>query len=304
MTKPQITKWDDKLLKSRGNYTITITPDLATRLLELNTRNRAPKRASIPRFARDMAAGNWSPDASDLKFSRTGELMDGQNRLMACVLSGASFTTLIRTGLDPAAKDYVDTGTKRTASDMLKINGVTSYTASVSAAVTLWARYEDRVVNHKGKRQANTSGGGRPGQQLTLTHKEILDFLDRHPTILQFAGLADSLRAQVMPAIPPSAILCFLAMAAEKDEKEAVRFAERLINGDYGGSGDPMIALVQYAARVRGNVGVIGSPGHRGRIAQDSHVNAMSRVWNALRAGEKIEGRIQPKITDRLVMPK
>lgn len=303
MTKPAIVKWDDKLLKTRGNHTITITPELAARLLELNKNNRPPKKRAISQYARDMRAGKWNPDASDLKFSDKGELIDGQNRLLACMLSEASFTTLVRTGLDPSAKDHVDTGVKRTVADVLKMHGVTSNPTAVGAAVTLWVRYVDRVENYGGKRLANLSGGGRPGQQMILTHQEILDFLERHPMIERFTPIAESVRRQAIPAIPPSVIVAFLAMAAEKDEKEANRFAERLIAGDYGGVGDPMIALVQYAARVRGNLGVLGSPGHRGRVAQESHLQALSRVWNAIRAGEKIEGRLHIKITDRLVVP-
>jgi hypothetical protein len=301
-----ITKWDDKLLKTRGNYTVTITPNLAARLLELNKGNRPPKKRAIAQYARDMKAGNWNPDASDLKFSTAEELLDGQNRLLACLLSDSPFTTLVRTGLVPSAKDYVDTGVKRTAADVLRMHGMTTSPTAIAAAVGLWVRFVDRVENHNGKRLTNPSGGGvhAAQSQIVLTHKEILDFLEKHPTIEEFAPMAESIRRQVMPAIPSSSILTFLAMTAEKDPEATKQFGERLISGAYTGPGDPMIALVQYAARVRGNVGTLGSPGHRGRVAQESHLQAMNRVWNATKAGQKIEGRIHIKITDKLVMPK
>lgn len=300
---PVLETWNDAWLKSRGSYYTEISAELATRLLERNTNNRPPKERSIAQFARDMLAKRWDPDASDIKFDWNGVLFDGQNRLIACMLSEASFPTLVRTGLNPASKRHVDTGTKRTVADMLRMEQVEGKVTSIGAAVTLWVRYADRVINFNGKRLANKSGGGRPGQQLFLTHDEILDFLQKHPTIKAMASLGESVRRQAMPAIPSSAILCFLAMAAEKDEEETRRFAERLINGEITGPGDPMIALMQYAARIQGKAGIIGSPGHRGRIAQESHLHAMSRVWNATRAGQKIDGRLHIKITDRLVMP-
>lgn len=306
MTKPKTAdpqKWDDKWLTTRGDYHAVIDPQLAQKLLELNVRNRPPKQLAISRYARDMVAKRWDGDASDIKFSSQGKLIDGQNRLIACMVSGASFPTLVRTGLNPDSRRHVDTGVKRTAADMLRMEGVGGSATSIGAAVTLWVRYADRVQNHKGKRLSNQSGGGMRTQTLVLTHDEILEFLGRHPTIQTMAPRAEAIRRQIMPAIPTSAILAFLAMAAEKDEAETNRFADRLISGDYGGPGDPMVALVQYAARVRGNVGSIGSPGHRGRVAQESHLQAMSRVWNATRKGEKIEGRLHIKISDRLVMP-
>lgn len=301
MTKPAIRAWDDKLLKSRGHYIIAVTPDIARSMLERNTLNRQPKKLSIPKYARDMAAGAWNPDSSDLRFSNKGDLMDGQNRLLACLIANVSFTTGVLTGLDPDARDHVDTGVKRTSSDMLRMHGVTAYPAAISAAATLWMRYQDRVENYAGKRLANASGGGNSGVQISPTHKEILAFLEAHPLLEKYASMAESLRSQALPAIPPSVTLAFMGMAAEKDEAEAVRFADRLITGQYGSADDPLIALVQYAARIR-VAGKTGG-GHRGRIAQDSHLQALSRVWNASRGGAPIKGRLHIKVTDRLVMP-
>jgi hypothetical protein len=271
---PVLHEWDDEWLKTRGSYYTTITPELASRLLERNVNNRPPKQRSITQFARDMLADNWDPDASDIKFD-----------------------------WDPKSKRHVDTGVKRTVADMLKMEQIKGRPTTVGAAVTLWVRYADRVINFGGRRLANVSGGGRHGQQLILTHDEILDFITKHPFLESMSNLAEAVRQQAMPAIPASSILTFLAMAAEKDEKAALEFADRLIKGDVSGPGDPLIALIQYAARVGGGRRVTGSPGHRGRVAQESHLQAMSRVWNATRAGEKIEGRLHIKIVDRLVMP-
>jgi len=300
--EPEMQEWNDEWLVRRGNYLTTITPALAKDLLERNTNNRRPKLRSIGQYARDMEAGKWDPDASDLKFSRTGELIDGQNRLLACLQAGKSFPTLIRTGLSLSAKAHVDTGVKRTVADMLKMEGVSGQPTVVGAACSLWYRYEDRVLNHGGRRLTNVSGGGRAGQQYVMTHEEVLTFLQEHPTIDQYALHASSLRNRVMPALPPSAILAFLAMAATKDEALLRDMIERLGNGEYGGPDDPLPLLVQYAAMVRGNTGN-GSPGHRGRVLQESVVLAMTRVWNAMRGGDPIKGRLHIKVTDTLVLP-
>lgn len=296
-------EWDDEFLVRRGNYMTLIDPDLAKRLLERNESNRRPKQRAIALYARDMAAGKWDPDASDLKFSRTGELLDGQNRLYACVEAGVPFPTLVRTGLAKETRTHVDVGVKRTVADMLRMElGLTDNPTTVGAAVTLWVRYQDRVDNHHGLRLANQSAGGRHNQLINLTHDEVKQFLHDHPTLLLFRTRAESLRKQVFPAFPPSAILAFLGMAGELDEKRASQFTDRLLHGEYGGVNDPLPVLVGYAAVVRGNTGT-GSPGHRGQVLQQSVLLAMIRTWNADRGGAPLAGRLHIKISDRLVMP-
>lgn len=301
MTTSTITKvttqvWNDRLLKQRGNYVVTITPEDAERLLVRNVGNRPTKPRAIPMFARDMAAGRWDPDASDIKFDRNGFLADGQNRLIACMRAKAAFTTLVRTGIDPNSKRHVDTGTKRTVADMLKMEGYVGSTSTIAAVVALWVRYSIRVIEYGGKRAIDTK------TVHSLTHDEVLDFLDKHPTVSEFASDAEALR-RMLPALPVSSILTFLAMAAETSGGPAAarQFAEDMLAGNFGGPGDPMQALVQYAARARALQ--TGSPGYRGRQGQESHLLALVRVWNAWRTGESIERRITVKINHKLIMP-
>lgn len=301
--RQELIPWDDGFLVRRGNYMTLITPELAEKLLERNNNNRKPKERAIANYARDMGAGKWDPDASDLKFARTGDLLDGQNRLMACIKAGVPFPTLVRTGAQTHTRAHVDTGVKRTVADMLKMElDIGRNPTTVGAAVTLRVRYEDRVLNHRGKRTANVSAGGRPMQHIALTHDEVLQYINDHPAILRFHSTAESLRNRVFPAFPPSAILCFLSMTAELDEKETLHLVDRLLNGEFGGVDDPLPVLIQYAALIRGNRGT-GSPGHRGQVLQQSVLLALVRTWNAMRGGQQLRGRLHIKTSDTLVLP-
>lgn len=296
MTDQPIQKWDPKWLSQRGNQVTEITPEIAGQLLERNTANRPPKPRMIKQFARDMEAGKWDPDASDIKIAATGELVDGQNRLLACLLAGVPFPTLVRFGVSTASKRHVDTGTKRTVADMLSMEGITSNTTAVAAAISLRIRYTTRVEQFGGKRAVDTKGIN------PLTHEEILVYLNEHPSLRDFATIAGTLRAQ-MPAIPSSSFLAGLSLMAETDAGAdgATKFADQLVTGDFGGPGDPMQALVAYAAMQRANS--TGSPGYKGRMGQEAHLLAFIKVWNAWRKGQKIERRIIVKITDKLVLP-
>lgn len=257
----------------------TITPDIARDLLTRNTGNRNPKPRMIGQFARDMRAGRWDPDAADLKFSASGFLIDGQNRLMACVEANVPFSTLVRTGLNPRTKIYVDTGARRTAADALRMAGVTGSTGAIAAAVALRVRYSERIELY-GRRR------GWDYKSQILTHDEVLSYLEDHPAVNKFAPSAELMRKRVV-AIPTSPILASLSWFAEVDESDTASFVSKLVEGDFGGAGDPLLALLGYAARLRS--GRTGSPGARGRVAQEEHMMAFIKVWNALREGNALD---------------
>lgn len=288
-TGPEVVKWDDEFLVRRGNYVTLVTPEMAKAWLEeRNTNNRRIKDRTVQSFAHDMKAGKWDPDASDIKFARTGELIDGQHRLQACVLADVPFPTLVRTGVGQQTRQRVDTGTRRSAADAIKMAGFGTYPTTMGACVNLRVRY-DRFV---GKKRAELD----TYRMVAMTHDEVLEYLNEHPHIDRFAIEASSVR-RMIPAIPPSVILTILSMGAERDEKMARSFADRIVHGEYGGTvGDPLVALIQYAATQRALQS--GSPGARGRVTAATHLIAMLRVWNALRKEEPIEGRIHVKSVD------
>jgi hypothetical protein len=59
-----------------------------------------------------------------LKFGTNGDLLDGQNRLRACITSGIPMQTRVVFGIDPVAFKYLDTGTVHTSGDTFKVAGV------------------------------------------------------------------------------------------------------------------------------------------------------------------------------------
>lgn len=93
-----------------------------------------------------------------------------------------------------------------------------------------------------------------------------------------------------------------LGWFGEVDEAAAVRFYEAIRDGKWGGPGDPLMALIAYAARVRGGVRKGGSPGHKGRTAQEEHLMAMIKVWNSWRQGKPLH-LLSIKHEERLEVP-
>lgn len=110
---------------------ITFTPKAAEIILGvgteengLNTHNRAKKPSKIKEYAGDMGLGEWHLTGDTVKFTKSGRLGDGQNRLFACVKARKSFTTHVVFGIDDAVFPWLDKGKQRSIGDDFFVDGV------------------------------------------------------------------------------------------------------------------------------------------------------------------------------------
>lgn len=106
-----------------------ITPEMASDFLSQNQGNRAIRRSWVMELARRMSEGEWEITHQGIAFDTLGNLVDGQHRLHAIVLSGASVTMAVTSGIAPkgAIGLPIDEGVKRSISDQLGIpKGITT----------------------------------------------------------------------------------------------------------------------------------------------------------------------------------
>lgn len=270
----KVQDWQDDWLKTKGNYMTTITPELAGQLLERNEGNRKPKDTAIRRYAEDMRNNRWDGDAAAIMFSKNGDLIDGQNRLMACQRAGKPFVTLVRTGLSRDTMRHIDLGVRRNVSDTFKIEGI-KFATGAAGSIAMRIRYEEGEAEGRKLNQTLDVKGVR------ITPDEALDFLKRHP-MHSSAGLAAWHLYKMAPRIKHTVWLCFLAMAGERDEVAAKEFAERLLNGELGGPGDPFTAVMRYLTKP------VPATGHRLRNRAERDVLALVKAWNAWRMEQPI----------------
>lgn len=98
-----------------------ITPETAALMLKANVNNRDKKREPI---AKAIKNGEWILNGATIVFSDEGELLDGQNRLYACIEANRPIVTVIARGIKKSAQISMDTGVKRQVVDFLKMKGV------------------------------------------------------------------------------------------------------------------------------------------------------------------------------------
>lgn len=116
---------------------VTITPEIASKLLENNDINRSLSQDRVSRYARDMKAGNWKLTSQGISLNKSGKLIDGQHRLYAVIKSGATIKSLVFYDCEDETILNYDSGMARTFGDYLHISGVdhSKITAGVVAQI-------------------------------------------------------------------------------------------------------------------------------------------------------------------------
>lgn len=97
-----------------------ITPETAKKMLKTNIGNRNPKREPL---VQAIEKGQWALNGATIVFDENGNLVDGQNRLMACVNANKPIDTIVARGIKRKAQITMDTGVKRVLNDWLTLAG-------------------------------------------------------------------------------------------------------------------------------------------------------------------------------------
>jgi len=99
-----------------------VTPDMAAVYLECNTGNRKAKLSAIVTYSGILERGEWILTHQGIAISSTGNLLDGQQRLMAIVKTGISAEMMITTGVPDDAFIAMDQGAIRSMADVTKLD--------------------------------------------------------------------------------------------------------------------------------------------------------------------------------------
>jgi len=127
----------------QNSRVVQFSPELAEFILkEKNLGNRAQKVRQIRRYSEDMSHDNWSLTGQPIVFGNHGNLLDGQNRLAACVKANVPFTTHAVFGVEPKSFVHFDIGKNRNATDVFTIMGV-KYARETGLVVRLFTAWQN-----------------------------------------------------------------------------------------------------------------------------------------------------------------
>jgi len=212
---------------------IRITPELATMWLERNSDNRKLRKHRAVMMAREMTDGNWKANGESISFDTSGAIVDGQHRLQAIVNSGVvSPDTPVVMGIDPSVRPTVDTGLKRNAADVLGMRGEL-YAASLAGALQTWAAYYNGDMRR------------RETYHNRLSHIEVLEWLDRWPTIRESVAIGARLASGGRYCLSASeaSFVHFAIIQSGAAEKIAEAFIAAVLSGADLKAHSPILAL-------------------------------------------------------------
>lgn len=244
---------------------IQIGPTEAESMLERNTHNRPLRDRSVNAFAADMAAGRWdSENGQTIVIDPEGRIIDGQHRLWAIIQSDTMHPFLVVSNVPMSAQSTVDTGTKRTFGDVLRLRGE-SNALQLAAIVRRTVNWE---AGHRRMRGASTPP----------SHLKLLEALERHPDLRTSASVSVSVRRCI--AIPSSATGLCHWLFNEIDPVDCDAFFA-LLRGEHDGlhKGHPVRALHDTVTRTQGS---------RRRHTEDELTAYLIKAWNAWRDGRDV----------------
>ena len=244
---------------------VQVTPAIAADWLELNTCNRTLRPKYVSVLARQMAAGNWQFNGGTISFSREGLLLDGQHRLSAVVESGVTIVVLVVTELNAESQDTMDSGAKRTASDVLALNGLSRHSVLTAAIVR-------RVLAYRG-------GELHLSNNRPVSNTDILAFSRDNEASTTLAAYMASHVYSTFRGAPASVIGTAVYLTAEIHRDDSDRFFRQVASGADLPNGHPVLTLRTTLTNARDR---------RERVQEGRTLHMIFRAWNAVRDGKSL----------------
>lgn len=122
-----------------------ITPAEATNMLQHKRSNAGINPVAINNYAEAMQGGRWILNGMPIIFARTGVLLDGVQRLRACVKANVPFMTVVARNIRDDVLHTIDQQRRRSFAGVLEARGV-QHAHTLQSAVVKLIRYDDGTM--------------------------------------------------------------------------------------------------------------------------------------------------------------
>lgn len=248
----------------------------AKHYLTLNVRNRNLRQHRVNRYAEQMTRGQWKETGDPIRFSVSGQLLDGQHRLAAIIAADVTIKAIVVRDVADDVFPVLDSGLGRQPGDSLGSGHEKA--ASHKAAAT-----RQLIVVELG-------GDPRKSDDLqAISRIDISEYYANHVEEVTAAIHTASRMYQAFAGGNRSAWGAFIVMAYRIDPERAEEFIEGVRMGTNLTVGDPRLALRNWLANDRAlpNAG--------------AHLGLLIKTWNAWVKGN---ARLTMQLRDTEEFPK
>lgn len=253
-----------------------ITPAKAEKYLSTRGRQRRMIERKVAELVGVLQRGEWDLNGDTIVFNTAGELVDGQNRLTACVKANIPIDTLVVRNVSNYAIDTIDMTAARTLKDVLEIAGETNTRDLQGIINLLWRWQVPRQEGHVDEGHASMRIAGRDATPASV--RQLHNFF-----LTQHTGIRDCMiwgsRLQHAIGLGRGAAVTSYYLCAAVDEDDAEFFFTQLWRGTGLVEGDSIYTLRERLLTER----------HAERKLRDYEVLALLfKAWNAYRTGDNI----------------
>lgn len=259
---------------------VSITPEIAEKLLERNVSNRHVNKINVKVFASEMTKGKWQFNGEAIVFDNNGDLRNGQHRLYAIIDSQTTQLMLVITGVLPDSFATMDIGGRRNGSDILSIKNIMD-----PKAVSALCKF---VYTFKNAKFSGTQHANR-----TLSNTEIFDYYETLGDVtssIEFGTTIHKDKSAVIKPLNKQQLCGFHYIFSEKNPEQASEFLKGIFYGTSLDADSPILAMRNKLLKAKQNKNY--------RISNKEFVISMVVTWNKWRNNEKSKKIQLPKKLD------
>lgn len=211
-----------------------VTPEIALKWLESNTRNRKLYQNVVERYAADMKAGRWLITGDAIQFDTGGAIINGQHRLWAVVESGTPAHLMVAFGLPPESVAVLDDHLKRNLADVAKLSSGRAVTNKHTGIANMLIQSSIASTREDAKAAFRR-----------VTRQQQLDTLERHFDAIEFAA-RECMGTDSIRGITVASVMTPLARAYYSQDRERLKqFGKVLTTGIMEGKDDAAAVVLR-----------------------------------------------------------
>jgi hypothetical protein len=207
-----------------------ITKELATNILNMNTRNRKVKKNNLVKLVHELETGLFKFNGESIIISKDGKLLDGQHRLLAVEQTGIPIKSIIVYDVEDNTFSTIDTGICRTTSDVLSVNNIENYALKAKLAKMFILGLQNKNFNGRAK-------------SYKVTNEEVLRFAKDNDEELNDICSKAMRYYTKKRLLPTSDIGYFWHIFSSENRKIAEMFFEELFGGLFSSDKNPCYHL-------------------------------------------------------------
>lgn len=233
-----------QIFKTDHNFLIPkifdVGPKEAEELLKLNKKNRGLKKRHVKWLSIQMKLGYWVFCGQVIGIDKDGDLINLQHTLHAIIDSATTQKFICICGLPNEAIHVMDTGTARTASDVLQMNGIKNATV-IASTVT-------KIISLEMGHFSGLSGTGGYTRKTSKnddfkSNTKVLEIVKENEDYWQELQKISAIFYRSFPGFTQSEYGALYHFARKLDEKDAWEFFSKLSSGIGLNEGAPMYHL-------------------------------------------------------------